>query len=315
MLVRTTDLPTAAIPGQGKRFALALGCFDGVHKGHAALFDALLSRAGELVPAAWTFSDGAELVRKKNGRIFPTEEKLRLIGELGVPYAFLYRFSGIADLSPEAFVSEILVGECGCALAVCGYDFTFGRGASGDAETLRRLLAAYGARTLILPPVTDGEGPISSHRVRLLLREGRMEDAARLLGRPYFLSGTVEHGARLGRELGFPTINLSFPGDAVIPRHGVYVSLTELEGRRYRSVTNVGTRPTVSGSGVTCETNLFDFCGSAYGKRARVELLSFLRGEERFSSEKELAAAVENDKKAAVAYFAAHAADKDGEKG
>ncbi|MBQ7170691.1 MAG: riboflavin biosynthesis protein RibF [Clostridia bacterium] len=314
MLVRTSDLATADIPVQGKRFALALGCFDGVHKGHAALFDALLSRAEGRIPAAWTFSD-AELSLKKAGRIFPTEEKLRLIGERGVPYAFLYRFSELADLSPETFVSEILVGECGCGLAVCGYDFTFGRGASGSAETLSRLLEPYGVPTVILPPVADGEGPISSHRVRLLLGEGRMEDAARLLGRPYFLSGTVEHGARLGRELGFPTINLSVPADAALPRRGVYVSLTELDGRSYRSVTNVGTRPTVSGAGVNCETHLFDYRGSAYGKRARVELLSFLREEERFSSEEELAATIERDKRTAAAYFRPYPAKKGGAEG
>ena len=179
MLVSTAAGTPAGkdIPGYGNGFALALGCFDGVHLGHAALFDALRSKAGDLVCAAWTFAppkSGKNCPVKGNPLIVSYEEKLSLLNSVGIKYAFVYEFSEISHLPPEQFVSDIRIGDCGCRFAVCGYNFTFGAKAAGNAEMLRSLLDKYSVFTEIVGEVTVGGGRVCSADIRAALLRGDM---------------------------------------------------------------------------------------------------------------------------------------------
>ncbi|MGN1473848.1 MAG: riboflavin biosynthesis protein RibF [Eubacteriales bacterium] len=300
MLISTvTGQQVDKIPEKG--FALALGCFDGLHVGHAALFRSLLSHAGEsrLCAAAWTFApprDGGLCPVKRKPRLISFQEKLERLAALGVYYAFVYEFSDVADLSPEKFVSEILLRECSCRLAVCGYNFTFGAHAAGNAQCLSALLADAGAATVVVPPVAVNGKTVSSAAIRAALAAGDTETVAAMLGRPYTITSTVVTGQHLGTALGFPTVNQSFFEGAALPRFGVYAGRTDVGGSFFPSVTNVGVRPTVSQTDIpNAETHLLGFSGNLYGAVVRVSLERFLREEHRFSSEEELAAAVRAD--------------------
>jgi len=277
-------------------YAIALGCFDGVHVGHARLFSVLSENANGKKRAVWTFAppkrDGICPVKSKP-LIFSYEKKLRCLAECGVEYAFLYDFPAIASLSCEEFVERVLIKECSCGLAVCGYNFTFGRGASGNAETLRRLLAERGIETVIVDDVQINGMSVSSNAIRTALMSGDVETAEMMLGREYTVDAPVVSGKMLGRELGFPTVNQSLDDCGVMLRRGVYVSVCTVEGKKYPAVTNIGVRPTVSdGERANCETHIIGFSGDVYGEDISVAIKHFLRDEKRFDSKEELKKAV-----------------------
>lgn len=290
------------------RFALALGCFDGVHLGHAALFRALRENAEGKKRAVWTFAPpegGRPCPVKGKPLIASYEQKLSLLAEHGVEHAFLYDFSQVCSLDCEEFVDKILIGECGCGLAVCGYNFTFGRYAAGNAQTLTELLARRGVRTVVVDNISVGGFSVSSAAIRTALSEGDMEKAAMLLGRSYAVTAPVIGGRRLGRELGFPTINQHFFEGAAVPRRGVYAAVCSVDGKEYPAVTNVGVRPTVSGGSdvVTAETHIIGYSGDLYGRTVSVELRRFMRPERTFGGREELTAAVLADIKSAEKYY------------
>lgn len=300
MLISTaTGRPVEQLPDRG--FALALGCFDGIHLGHAALFRMLLTEAEKrhLNAAVWTFAppkNGGFCPVKGKPQLISFPEKLERLSALGVRYAFVYEFPYVAGLSPEAFVSGTLLGECRCRLAVCGYNFTFGAKAAGTPPLLRALLAGGGASALVLPPVLVNGTPVSSAAIRAALAAGEAETVTAMLGRPYGITSVVVGGQHLGTALGFPTINQCFFEGAALPRFGVYTGVTAVGTRLYPSVTNVGVRPTVTASGIpNAETHLIGFSGDLYGTVVRVSLEHFLREERRFGTKEELAAAVRAD--------------------
>ncbi len=278
-------------------FALALGCFDGVHPGHAALFRALAEHSGDKKRAVWTFSpprEGELCPVKGKPLIVSFEQKLSLFKEHEIDYAFLYDFPEVCSLSCEEFVDRILVEKCGCGLAVCGYNFTFGSRAAGNAETLTRLLARHGIRTIVVQNVTVNGLSVSSAAIRAALAEGNMEKAELLLGRSYTVTAPVISGRHLGRELGFPTVNQHFFHGAAVPRKGVYAAVCSVDGVEYPAVTNVGVRPTVSGGSdeVTAETHIIGFSGDLYGRDFSVSLKHFIRPETTFDGREELTRAV-----------------------
>ena len=292
--------------GSGE-YAIALGCFDGVHIGHAALFRTLRENAAGRKCSAWTFSppeNGKLCPVKGKPLIVPFERKCELLAEHGVEYAFLYGFSDVCSLSCEEFVDRVLIEECGCGLAVCGYNFTFGKGAAGNADTLRELLELRGIQTVIVENVQRDGMSVSSAGIRAALADGDVRLAEKMLGREYTVTAPVIQGRQLGRKWGFPTVNQHFFDGAALPRRGVYASSCVIDGKKYGAVTNIGVRPTVSGGSdaVTAETHIFDFSGDLYGKTLSVALKHFIRPEKTFENGDELKKAVLADMATAREY-------------
>lgn len=290
---------------------LCLGNFDGVHRGHLSLIKTLIEenkkRGVSLPLGAFLFKEppSAVLAREPVPQLNTLEEKLELLKDAGLRFAIIYDFKQIKDLSPDDFVRKILMQECQCRLAVCGFNYTYGAKGAGDAE---RLLATLGTqpnrKVVIVPPVMERDQTVSSTLIRTLLERGHPEDAARLLGRPFFVTGRVEDGRHVGTTMGFPTANLSFEKGLLIPAHGVYVSTIRIGRRTYTGISNVGTHPTFEdGDEANLETFIFDFKGDLYGKTLQVSLLRFLRAEKQFASTEELKQQIQKDIKRAKEYL------------
>lgn len=282
--------------------AVALGNFDGVHIGHRAIIQDCVNLASKegLSSVVWTFRTHPQQFFAHSdfsGNIISNEEKVALLEKLKVEYLCPEDFEAVRDLSPSEFCQKILLEQLGAKAVFCGFNFRFGKGGAGDADFLRETLEPLGVRVVVAPPVCKGGDVVSSTRIRNLLSQGEMEEVAELLGRPYSIRFPVEHGKHLGTQMGFPTINQSFPKEYVIPKKGVYVVGVQFDGKTRGGVCNVGCRPTVDREGeVTAETNLFDFSGDLYGKCVTVEFHRFLRAEIRFSSVEELRAEIEKDR-------------------
>ena len=283
-------------------FVAALGDFDGVHTGHREVlrYAAALAAKEGVASAAWFFRDSP-----KSGVpvLTGTDEKRALIAECGVDFALTEDFSAVRDLSPEDFVNEYLI-PLGCRGAVCGFNFRFGRGAAGDASLLDALCKGAGIAFAAVPPVEWNGEPVSSTRIREAIACGDVEDAAKMLGRRFSVSGEVEHGRTLGRTLGTPTVNMDFIPGRVMPRRGVYYTLTNIDGDLFQSVSNAGCRPTVGGSSCRLETHILDYTGDLYGRRLSVEFIKFRRPETAFGSFTELEDAIRADRAAAEDFFA-----------
>ena len=284
-----------------KQTVLCLGNFDGVHLGHRALIASARATRDRDFPnaacAVFCFRElSSDLLSADPPEHLTTEkERATLFFEAGAEIMILADFASVRNLSPAQFTNEVLKNRCGCVATVCGFNYRFGRGAVGTAETLCDL---FGASVTVCNAVTDGGEPVSATRIRACLKAGRAEDAARMLGRPYAISGAVKHGKALGRKLGFPTINQSFPPQSLVPRHGVYVTDCTVAGKRYRGVTNVGVHPTVDdpNAPANCETYLLGYQGGdLYGKTVRVAFLTFLRPEMTFSSVEDLQKQIARD--------------------
>ena len=290
---------------------MALGNFDGVHVGHRALIDELkrlnAKRSQRLPLGALCFSKPPSQYLSKHPvpQLVTNEEKFRLFREAGLQFVVLFDFAELKDLSPDAFVQDILIRDCRCRLAVCGFNYTYGAKGAGNTEQLAATFGADPDRTLsVVPPVTDGRVTVSSSVIRSMLLAGHPEDAARLLGRPYAIVGLVKSGKHIGRVMGFPTANLAFPEGALVPAHGVYLSTVRIARRTYFGITNIGCRPTFEKEGVVnCETFLFDYNGDLYKKELRVSLLRFLREEKPFSSQQALEAQIKRDIERAKEYI------------
>ena len=284
-----------------KSTVLALGNFDGVHLAHRLLIEQAVALRDQKFPEAkcGVFCFTADSVDAMSPHPQPhlctQDEKLERFAACGADFVLLADFASMREFSPEMFVREILQAEYRCVAAVCGFNYRFGKAAAGNAELLKSLM---NGSAMIQEPVTvDGE-PVSSTRIRRLLAEGQAEQAARLLTEPYSIYTEVLHGKKLGRSLGFPTINQPFPKGSVLPRYGVYLTDCEVEGRHYRGVSNVGVHPTVDAPdrvSPNCETFLLDFSGDLYGKRVRTAFLRFLRAEQTFASVEELREQIERD--------------------
>jgi riboflavin kinase/FMN adenylyltransferase len=288
--------------------ALALGMFDGLHTGHRQVLSLALAEAARgLAPAVFTFEENPKFRSRDDGALLTQQEKIRLLAEMGFRRLYLIDFEAVRGLAPEDFVRQVLRETCRAETVCCGFNYTFGRGGKAGPDDLRRLCAENGIRAEVAPPVLDGGEPVSSSRIRTLLREGEAEKAARLLGRPFGLDEPVVHGRRLGRTLGTPTINQQFPRGFLLPRFGVYVSLAETGGNRYCGVTNVGVKPTVGSNRALAETWMPDYGGpELYGRTVRVSLLKFLRPEKKFPNLQALQSAITQDGESALEYFRAN---------
>ena len=269
-----------------QKYIYALGFFDGVHRGHAALLRRCRELAGDaLEPGAVTFLGHPDtlVLGVTPGLINTPADRARLLREIGgvkrvVELPFDRKMCAMAwddflDMLAEAYDA---------AGFVCGEDFRFGFQGVGTALTLASYCRERGLPWAVVPEQLCRGERISSTRIRQLLEMGDMEQAAEFLGHPHILTGAVIHGHQLGRRLGIPTANLALPKELAEPKHGVYACRVGLEGEARAAVTNVGTRPTVEGSGVTVEPWILDYEGDLYGKEIRLEFLRFLRPERKF---------------------------------
>lgn len=287
--------------------SVALGNFDGVHKGHAALIKhaVLYARQCNIKSAVWTFADGDAVLPNKPGTpaLTTMREKLSLFRELGVDYVFLENFEAVRDFSPEKFVKEVLIQGAGAVCAVCGFNFRFGARGTGDSSALRRLMEPF--KTIVVPPVYVEEQLVSSSAVRAFVEVGDMEGAEKLLGHSFSVCLPVVTGKQLGRTIGIPTINQNFPDGHIVPKRGIYACKATVGGKVYDAVTNVGTRPSVDGDSqsVNCETHIIGYEGDLYGEYVRVSFIHRLRDEMKFASVDELRCAIEGDIAAAREYF------------
>ena len=280
---------------------VALGNFDGVHTGHRTLLDEARRIGDEigLPVSVWSFHD------LPGPFLTPPDVRASLLKRAGADEVIYESFSRVKDLSPRRFVGEVLRDGLSAAVCVCGFNYTFGQNAAGDAGTLRALCAEVGIGCRIVPGFYRDGAAVSSSRIRALLRDGRTEEAAALLGRPYELTGPVENGRHIGRTLSAPTVNQRLPEGQCLPGNGVYATRCEIGGIRFPSVTNVGLAPTVRNDGrVTVETHILRFEGDLYGKTVTVGFGPRLRDEKRFPSEEALREAIARDAERAEAIFA-----------
>ena len=290
----------AALPDE---CVIALGNFDGVHLAHRALLRLAKKMRDESFPNAactvFCFREPSSdfLSDASPAHLSTLAQKLEYFREEGVEYVFLVDFPTVKNLSPDIFATELLQGKCRCVAAVCGFNYRFGKDGAGTAKQLSTLLSCP---VLVQNEISvDGE-TVSSTRIRKLLLEGCVKDAAALLTRPYVFSANVVHGKSLGHKLDAPTINQFFPSKMLIPRHGVYLTACEVDGRVLHGVSNVGVHPTVDADAkVNCETYLLDFSGDLYGKSVRISFLKFLRPEQKFNDEAALRQQIHADIEAA----------------
>ena len=290
---------------------IALGFFDGVHIGHGALLRRTAERARQLgaEPAVVTFDrPPKEVVTGVSVALINSpQERQELIRRLyGIQRVIFAPFDQKMMTMPwEEFITEILIKQYGAVHVVAGHDYHFGHKNQGDPEKLQRKCAELGLGCDIIPKVELHGTTVSSTLIRALIEQGEVAQAAAYLGHPHTMRQQVQHGKRLGRTIGIPTINLSLPDRVLIPKRGVYISRVCLkDGRSYPGVTNVGVRPTVSRSGiVSVETFLLGFDGDLYGQTVRLEFFRRLREERYFSSLEELKEQIQRDVAASYAYF------------
>ena len=276
------------------RYIYALGFFDGVHLGHQALLQAVKALSGETGRGVITFAAHPDtLVWGQTPKLINTpQDRVRLLKNFGMERVVTLPFDRkMLDTPWQDFLGEMRL-RWGASGFVCGADFRFGRGGQGTAQTLAEYCRREQLPYAVVPEQLVEGIRVSSTEIRRMLEAGDMARAVKFLGHPHLLTGQVVHGKQLGRTLGIPTANLLLPPELATPRFGVYAGLAQVEGKRFPAVTNIGTRPTVGGQGITVEPWILDYAGDLYDRTITLELTDFLRPERRFSSLEELKAEI-----------------------
>lgn len=284
---------------QGVEHAVAIGVFDGVHRGHRAVFATLADAAGGRPLVAMTFSDHPDAV-VSGGPPPPTlttlDRRLELFEDFGIDVAAIIEFDhDTMRLAPETFVDRYLVTGLHATVVAVGAGFRFGHGASGTVDTLRILGSTRGFTILATPIVEIHGTEVRSSTIRAAIASGGVELAARMLGRPFEISGEVVAGDERGRTIGFPTANVSLPKGFVRPAGGVYAVRCTVDGVSFDGVCNVGTRPTFGGRDEVIEVHLLDTEIDLYGAEMRVAFVDRIRNEQRFASVDALVAQIAAD--------------------
>ena len=275
-----------ALPAAARGACVALGNFDGVHRGHHLLLASAHAARPDAPRAVLTFEPHPrELFRPEDPpfRLMLSGERADALGALGIEHVFELAFDqAFSQLTADHFVTEVLHGLLGAAHLACGPDFAFGHRRGGDVAFLTTRTEALGMGLTTVPPLADAQGPISSTRIRRALQDGYPERATADLGRPWSIRGVVAHGDARGRTIGFPTANVAL-GRHLEPARGVYAVSTVIDGQVVGGVANIGRRPTVAEGAISrLEAHWFDFDGDLYGRALDVSLLSFLRAERKF---------------------------------
>lgn len=277
----------------GEKYAVCLGSFDGIHKGHKRLMEKTVAKAQEngIKSAVLTF-----IYKPEKNKVFPVSENLKRIEATGIDEVFIIEFTEeFRRLSPEKFVKRYLCDKLSASFVICGFNFRFGFNREGDTDTLRRLGEGNFELT-VEERVTVNDKTVSSSRIKELLKEGNIAEVNSLLGDCYYITGEVKKGKQLGRSIEFPTVNLPLLPFLTEIKKGVYSSVTEFEGNRYNSISYVGNAPTVGACGeMLLETYLLNFTGDLYGKEITVKLVGFIREEKKFSDLEELKKEIEQN--------------------
>ena len=303
------------LQNQNQGRIVALGYFDGVHKGHKEILKFAAENAQKKGMISTVHSFTTPPVSKKNENnaipyhLTEEKEKLELFEKYGTGEVFLTPFEkAVKQLSPEAFLEIYIAGLFKAKGIVTGEDYRFGKNREGDVSFLKKWGAENGVDVIIVPALKRDNKVISSTWIRLLIRDGHIEIANELLGYPLSFSGIVEKGYQIGRTIQFPTANMKISPEKMIPNRGVYVSIFEVDGKQYPSISNIGIRPTMQRNEKTIylETMLFDQNLNLYGKEARVFLIHFIRAEMNFETVDSLSMQMKKDALLARAYHAKH---------
>lgn len=280
---------------------VALGNFDGIHKGHQEIISRTVKEAASagLKSGVFTFSNHTSSVLKNvppvKNILYP-DQKISILEEMGVDYMFNIPFTEeILRMNPEQFIDQILVDKFNIREAYCGFNYTFGYKASGTAEVLMHegLKRGFGIHVQE-PYVIDGI-VVSSTYIRQLIEEGRMEECTKFMGRMYAIDGEIVMGNKLGRTFGFPTCNTIVDETMITPPNGVYITTCTIDGVKRPSVTNVGVKPTIGKYEKNIETHIFDFNEDVYGKRIRVDFIKHTRPEKKFDGLDDLKKQIQSD--------------------
>ena len=295
------DLPLGT-----KGRVMALGLFDGVHMGHLDIIGKAVSVAERdgLTSTVQTFKN---LYKSDDRYLYTPQERLKLIGDTGADELLVLDFDAVKDIEPEQYLTDIILNRCIADTLVMGEDYRFGRGGRGDVNMIREFASQNDIRVIVVKDrMLSGTGKkISTTWLREALAEGDADLARDLCGgRDYSYTGYCVHGKKLGRLMGFPTVNVNVPEDKYVVKRGVYVSRVRLGQRVFYGVTNIGRRPTVEDAvNDVVETFIFDFDEDVYGAVVTVELLHFLRPESKMTSKDDLIRAVELNKAQALDYL------------
>ena len=268
------------------KYAIALGMFDGVHIGHKAVLEGAVSSQYKSV--AVTF---ATIPFKTGGSLMTTADKEKKLLAQGIDEVLFLDFFEVKDLSPEDFL-EKLNKKYPIGKICCGFNYRFGKKASGDTAFLEEWCKKRDIEFFECPEVKMNGETVSSTRIKKLIGEGKVEEASELLGEDFYFTAEVVSGDKRGRTMGFPTTNQLYPENITKPKNGVYQTVVIIDEERYDGVTNIGVRPTFITDYVSAETYIIDFSGDCYGKQVKTALVKFLREEKKFSSLEELITAI-----------------------
>ena len=300
--------PDDARPPRWTHPVLALGNFDGLHRGHAKILERVKRGAAEHggIPMAMTFDPHPPRVVRPDKApplLMTTEQRLEALERAGVGCVAVVRFTHeVSEWDPETFVRLALVEWLRVSEVWVGANFLFGHERSGTFTVLRKLGQRYGFRADKIDPVRYKDFVVSSTRIRRLISEGRVDEAGALLGHGYFLDGHVIEGRRRGREVGFPTANMTTANE-LIPPHGVYATTLTIDGVVHAGLTNIGVRPTFGDTEPTIETHVLHYSGDLYGRTVRLSFVQRLRDERRFDDVDGLRAQIEADQRRAERLF------------
>lgn len=274
--------------------AVALGLFDGVHLAHRQVIGEMvaMAKARHLIPTVLTFSLHHSVPRKKAGQKLLMSEELKLeeFASLGVEQVVMPDFDDIRDVEAEDFVIRMLLEQMNAKALVCGYDFRFGKNAAGDVTMLQEYGRRFRVEIKVIPPYDKDGAAVSSTRIRQLLLDGDIREANVLLGKPFSIRTVVERGNHLGNKMGYPTINQPFEEGCLVPLYGVYATVVQVGGARYKGVTNVGVKPTVAKEGQQplAETFILKFDKQIYNQPVTLSFVRFVRKERKFPNLDEL---------------------------
>ncbi|MBR3354757.1 MAG: bifunctional riboflavin kinase/FAD synthetase [Oscillospiraceae bacterium] len=277
-----------------KKTAIAVGYFDGMHLGHRELIGKMHEYAEEndMIPMILTFGMSKMRAEGKGKKdLFPREYTMSQAEKMGVDIFADIPFESVVNMTPYSFCKTVLSGKntLNAGAVFCGEDFRFGKNRAGSIGDLSSFGKVMGFSVVVISDVVYNNDVISTSMIKDALEKGDVEKANHMLGAPYSISGKVIHGNHLAKDMGFPTANILFPEGLLTPQKGVYLTETIIEGEKYRSITNIGTRPTLTEDTVsTAETHVLDYDGDLYGKRITLYFYEFIRPERKFENAEEL---------------------------
>lgn len=286
---------------KGSNTCLAIGAFDGLHKGHQLIINKALKEARKKHSPAAVLSfypHPLEIIDGKNPppSVVSRRQKITILQEMGVDYYFEQEFNReFAQLKAEEFINDILLDKIKVNTVVVGDDFRFAYKNEGNVEILKEMGELHQFQTKIISQLHASDDRISSTRIRNLLKKGKIKKAEKLLGRPYQLCGKVVHGKKRGRKLGFPTVNIKLEANYALPPEGVYAVKVYYGEQEYIGAANLGDNPTFNNQEFSFEVYILDFDGDLYGKRLCVNFIEFIRGEKDFSDKEKLIEQMEQD--------------------